>query len=85
MRPHHAATARAWAKPNDINGLQTLCRSCHIEKTRVENRRELTPAEAAWRKLVAEIASQLLSLPFIPSIAETLEFCITTGYPFRHA
>ena len=25
------------------------------------------------------------SLPFIPSIAETLEFCITTGYPFRHA
>ena len=27
----------------------------------------------------------VLSLPFIPSIAETLEFCITTGYPFRHA
>ena len=26
-----------------------------------------------------------LSLPFIPSIAETLEYCITTGYPFRHA
>ena len=26
-----------------------------------------------------------LSVPFIPSIAETLEFCITTGYPFRHA
>ena len=26
-----------------------------------------------------------LSLPFIPSIAETLEFCIATGYPFRHA
>ena len=29
--------------------------------------------------------SHWLSLPFIPSIAETLEFCITTGYPFRHA
>ena len=29
--------------------------------------------------------AQDLSLPFIPSIAETLEFCITTGYPFRHA
>ena len=26
-----------------------------------------------------------LSLPFIPSIAETLEFCITTAYPFGHA
>ena len=26
-----------------------------------------------------------VSLPFTPSMAETLEFCITTGYPFRHA
>ena len=42
--------------PYDINGLQTLCRACHIEKTARENRRELTPAEAAWRELVAELA-----------------------------
>ena len=28
---------------------------------------------------------ETLSLPFIPSIAETLEFCIITGYPFGHA
>ena len=41
--------------PYDINGLQTLCRSCHIEKTRRENRRPLTPAESAWRALVAEL------------------------------
>ena len=33
-----------------------------------------------WRAIPKD-----LSLPFIPSIAETLEFCITTGYPFRHA
>ena len=39
--------------PYDINGLQSLCRSCHIEKTRRENQRQLTPAEAAWRDLVA--------------------------------
>ena len=26
-----------------------------------------------------------LSLPFIPSAAETLEFCITLGHPFRQA
>ncbi len=26
-----------------------------------------------------------LSLPFIPSAAETLEFRTATGYPFRHA
>ena len=32
-----------------------------------------------------DTAKWVLSLPFIPSIAETLEFCITTGYPFRHA
>ena len=39
----------------DVNGLQTLCRSCHIAKTAQENRRPLTPAETAWRALVAEM------------------------------
>ena len=42
--------------PYDPNGLQTLCRSCHVAKTAAENRREPTPAEAAWRELVAELA-----------------------------
>ena len=41
--------------PYDPNGLQTLCRACHIAKTARENRREPTPAEAAWRALVAEM------------------------------
>ena len=40
--------------PYNPHGLQSLCRSCHIEKTRRENRRPLTPAETAWRALVAE-------------------------------
>ena len=40
----------------DPNGLQSLCRACHIEKTRRENRRPLTPAELAWRELVAELS-----------------------------
>ena len=44
--------------PYDINGLQTLCRACHIEKTRIENRRELTPDELAWRELVNEMAGK---------------------------
>ena len=43
--------------PYDPNSLQTLCRACHIEKTRVENRRPPTPTEAAWRRLVAEMLS----------------------------
>ena len=39
----------------DVNGLQTLCRSCHIAKTGRENRRPLTPAELAWRELLADL------------------------------
>ena len=45
--------------PYDPNGLQTLCRACHVEKTAAENRREPTPAQAAWRALVAEIMSDV--------------------------
>ena len=41
--------------PFDPNGLQTLCRACHIAKTARENRRPLTPDEAAWRALVDEL------------------------------
>ena len=41
--------------PYDPNGLQTLRRACHIEKTRGENRRPLTPAELAWGGLVEEM------------------------------
>ena len=38
--------------PYDPNGLQTLCRRCHIAKTARENQRERTAGEAAWRELV---------------------------------
>ena len=41
--------------PYDPNGLQTLCRDCHLAKTATENRRPFTLAEAAWRELVAEM------------------------------
>ena len=40
----------------DLDRVQTLCRSCHIEKTRVEKHRELKPEELAWRELVKELA-----------------------------
>ena len=39
----------------DINGLQTLCRTCHIEKTRRENSRVLGPRALAWRAFVSEV------------------------------
>ena len=40
--------------PLDENGLQTLCRGCHIEKTRKENGSAQTPAGEAWEKLLSE-------------------------------
>ena len=45
--------------PWNADNLQALCRSCHVEKTRQENRRESTAAESAWRELVAEIMSDV--------------------------
>ena len=44
--------------PFDPNGLQTLCRRCHIRKTAAENRRRLTPEELAWRGLVTELLTK---------------------------
>ena len=41
--------------PYHPDGLQSLCRECHIEKSARENRRPLTPAEAAWCALIAEM------------------------------
>ena len=38
--------------------LQALCRSCHIQKTRVENRaanEEKNPQKAEWQKFVSEL------------------------------
>ena len=43
-----------WVESN----LQCLCRGCHIEKTRAENRRPLTAAESAWRELVTELSGR---------------------------
>ena len=44
--------------PWDPSNLQTLCRVCHIAKTREENRRPLTEAEVAWRQLVDELTGE---------------------------
>ena len=43
--------------PWDPANLQSLCRDCHIGKTRSENYRPMTPDEAAWRRLVSEMMS----------------------------
>ena len=41
--------------PWSLDNLQSLCRGCHISKTGGENRRQPSPAEAAWRALVDDL------------------------------
>ncbi len=41
--------------PYDPDGLQTLCRECHIAKTAAENRCERTPEEQAWDEMITEL------------------------------
>ena len=53
----HIVPLHRGGDPWALDNLQVLCRSCHIQKTRRENRRELTPAEAAWRKMVDDLLS----------------------------
>ena len=47
--------------------------------------RSMEPGPDGAARYAVIAGGRRLSLPFIPSVAETLEFCITTGYPFRHA
>ena len=48
----HIRPLRRGGAPYDPDNLQVLCRACHIEKTRVENRRPRTDQEAQWDALV---------------------------------
>ena len=41
--------------PYDPDGCQTLCRRCHIAKTRAENTRPVTPEQIKWRNVVEEL------------------------------
>ena len=41
--------------PYALDGLQTLCRSCHIAKTAEKNRRPLTAEELDWQRFISEL------------------------------
>ena len=42
--------------PFDLDGLQALCKSCHLEKTAKENkRRRVGPLGLSWQEFTAEI------------------------------
>ena len=50
----HVAPIHRGGDPYELANLQTLCRGCHIAKTRGENRKP-DPEREAWRRLVAEM------------------------------
>ena len=56
LEAHHEPPLRQGADPYDLDGVRTLCRSCHIERHRPD---DMVPGRAAWRELVDEITSSL--------------------------
>lgn len=50
IRPLHRG-----GDPWVVENLQTLCRECHIHKTRSENARPRTPVELSWAALVEDM------------------------------
>ena len=51
----HIVPLHRGGEPWALDNLQALCRACHIAKTARENRRVLTPEEAAWRALLRSL------------------------------
>ena len=51
LEAHHVLTLEDGGPPYDVDNVATLCRGCHID----EHRREVTPAQAAWRELVEDM------------------------------
>ena len=50
----HREPLSAGGKPYALGNLQTLCRTCHIAKTRAENTRPEPLEVREWRTLIAE-------------------------------
>ena len=48
--------------PFDLDNLQTLCRSCHINKTGIENSRP-NPARDAWKDFMDERLESITEPP----------------------
>ena len=50
----HIMPVEVGGEPHDMGNLQTLCRGCHIEKTRRERKKlvKVDPRVKAWRDLI---------------------------------
>ena len=55
LEAHHEPPLRRGADPYDLDGIVTLCRSCHIEHHRPDN---MTPGREAWLRFVEGIAGR---------------------------
>ena len=51
LEAHHEPPLRDGADPYDLDGIVTLCRSCHIERHRPDAE---TQGRAAWRAMIEE-------------------------------
>ena len=51
LEAHHVSHLHQGGDPWGLDNIETRCRSCHID----EHRRPVSPAEAAWRRLVEEL------------------------------
>ncbi len=56
LEADHIIPMRHGGDPYAWGNLQTLCRDCHIKKTRAESKPP-DPARDAWQALVSEIAN----------------------------
>ena len=55
----HIQPLQRGGDPYDLGNLQALCKTCHISKTRRENRRPGTPAERRWWKLMVDMTDEM--------------------------
>lgn len=55
MEADHVRPLHLGGDPWSLHNLQTLCSTCHVTKTRTENRRPDTPVQSGWRRMVLEL------------------------------
>ena len=55
LEAHHEPPLRNGADPYDLDGIRTLCRSCHIERHRGD---DMTPGREEWLEFVADMAGE---------------------------
>ena len=60
LEADHVVPLERGGAPWELDNVQTLCRGCHIRKTRAERRpgRQSSPAVQRWANLVADLSDE---------------------------